>query len=105
MKAKDHATLNAFSRRIRQYFPEARIWAFGSRVREDGSQHSDLDVCIVLNLLDEKADAKIMEIAWEIGFENDLVISTVTFSREEFEKGPCSQSMLVKNILDHGIAA
>ncbi|MEJ2166743.1 MAG: hypothetical protein P8X90_14540 [Desulfobacterales bacterium] len=47
----------------------------------------------------------IMEIAWQIGFEDDVVISTVTYSREEFEKGPCSESGLVQNIFGYGIAA
>jgi hypothetical protein len=46
-----------------------------------------------------------MDIAWEVGFENDIVISTVTFSREEFENGPCSASPLVRNILKEGVAA
>jgi hypothetical protein len=46
-----------------------------------------------------------MEIAWQVGFENDVVISTVTYSKEEFEDGPCSESGLVQNILGYGIAA
>jgi hypothetical protein len=46
-----------------------------------------------------------METAWQIGFENDVSMSTVTYSKEEFEDGPCSKSGLVQNILGYGIAA
>ena len=61
-----------------------------------------LDVCVVL---DDESDSVIMEIAWRIGFENDVIISTVTYSKEEFEDGPCSESGLVQSILGYGIAA
>lgn len=43
--------------------------------------------------------------AWEIGFENDRVITTVILASEQFEKGPMSESTLVKNILEEGVAA
>ena len=46
-----------------------------------------------------------MDIAWQIGFDNGIVISTVTFSRDEFEKGPLSESPLVQSILLEGLAA
>jgi len=62
-------------------------------------------VCVVLNRLDETVDHTVMDIAWEVGFEQDLLISTVTYSTEEFEHGPCSQSSLVHSILRHGVKA
>ena len=105
LSEQDKKICIAFAKRIRENFPEAKIWAFGSRARGDASTESDLDVCVVLDKLDDVLDTTIMDIAWEIGFENDVVISTVTYSREEFEKGPCSESGLVQNILDYGIAA
>ena len=94
-----------FASRVRQRFPSARIWAFGSRVRGNATEESDLDVCVVVDKLDDAIDQVIMDIAWEIGFENDVIISTVTYSGREFDKGPCSESPLVQNILSAGIAA
>jgi uncharacterized protein len=43
--------------------------------------------------------------AWEVGFENDRVITTVVMDQEEFEHGPMSESTLVGNILQEGVAA
>jgi predicted nucleotidyltransferase len=105
MRDKDREALQEFSSGIRRRFPGARIWAFGSRVRGDWSDASDLDVCIVLDSLDEAADRAVIDMAWEVGFEHGLVISTVTFSSDEFREGPCSESPFVQTILREGLAA
>ena len=102
---KDKQILEEFSIAIRQQFPEARIWAFGSRTKGLAMEESDLDICVVIEKLDDDADTHIMEIAWKVGFENDIVISTVSYSTKEFDQGPCSESTFVENILSEGIAA
>jgi len=101
----DAITLNLFSQRIRQVYPDARIWAFGSRVKGDASWESDLDVCVLLRNLTTQAYNEIIDIAWEVGFQRDIVISPLVFSQEQFETGPLSESSIVKNILREGIAA
>jgi predicted nucleotidyltransferase len=101
----DHRILETFAARVRQQFPAARIWAFGSRVHGDATWESDLDVCVVLNGCDWHMDRLIGHIAWEVGFEHELIIMPICFSSEEFEHGPMSESTLVMNILRDGIAA
>lgn len=101
----DKKVFELFSDRVRIKFPEARIWAFGSRVLCKATGESDLDVCVVVKKLDDVIDKEIMNIAWETGFENDIVISTTTYSQDEFDKGDCSKSPLVQNILEYGVAA
>lgn len=105
LSGKDKHVFALFASRVREGFPGARIWAFGSRAKGHAAVESDLDVCVVVDVLDDVTDQAIMNIAWEIGFENDVVISTVTYSKHEFDEGPCSQSPLVQNILDAGVAA
>lgn len=105
ISGKDKKIVTLFSTRIRERFPGARIWAFGSRAKGRATDESDLDVCVVVDTLDDAIDQAIMKIAWEIGFENDVVISTVTYSKQDFEEGPCSESPLVQNILEAGVAA
>jgi len=84
---------------------DVRLWAFGSRARGEAQWESDLDVCIVLEKVDQHTDRLIRDIAWEVGFENDRVITTVVMDREEFERGPMSASTLVANILQQGVRA
>ena len=102
---RDRMVLATFSDRVRKYFPGARMWAFGSRARGDATWDSDFDVCIVLEQFDTAADHILSDIAWEVGFDQDRVITVVPFSREQFEEGPPSQSSLVRNILREGVGA
>ena len=105
MRLEDQKILEKFATRVRGYYPEASIWAFGSRARGHASPDSDLDICVVVNELDAKADRLVMDIAWEIGFEADIVISVIPFSIEEFNVGPLSASPLVRIIKEDGVAA
>ena len=104
LNAKDRACFEDFSNSVQRLYPDARTWAFGSRVRGEIGEDSDLDVCVVLDELDWEKRTRISDLAWEIGFERDRLISTVVFSKEQFEQGPCSASPLVKSIRDEGVA-
>jgi predicted nucleotidyltransferase len=81
------------------------MWAFGSRVRGNATWESDFDICIVLDQLDQKTDKWLREVAWEVGFENECVITTIVLDADQFENGPMSESTLVANIMREGIAA
>lgn len=105
MTEKDRQILKEFARRVRSSSPEARIWAFGSRARGNAPPDSDLDVCVVVDGLDEAGDREIMGAAWEVGFANDVVICTVTFRLDEFTTGPLASSPIVKAIQRDGVAA
>jgi uncharacterized protein len=102
---KDKLILEELARRIRSRYPEARIWLFGSRARGDSAWDSDFDVCVVLKASDEESDEFTRNVAWEVGFENERVITSVILTEEGFESGPMSESSLVESILREGIAA
>ena len=105
MSKQDRRILDQFTSRVRERFPEARIWAFGSRARGNATWESDFDICIVLNQVNQETDRWIRDIAWEVGFENELVITTVVFDFDQFENGPMSESTLVANVLQEGVAS
>ena len=48
MNECDRQILKEFSAKVREQFPEAQIWAFGSQVRGDAQPDSDLDICAVV---------------------------------------------------------
>ena len=102
---RDNRVLQVFASRIREQFPEARVWVYGSRARGEAQEDSDFDMCIVVERLDERADQRIRDTAFEVGWENEVLITTVTYSCEQFERGPFSVSPLVLNIHREGIPA
>jgi predicted nucleotidyltransferase len=105
MKRKDREILRQFAIRVREFAPEAKIWAFGSRVRGNATKESDLDICVVAKGLTEQDDDRIIAIAWEVGLEHCVVITPITYSAEEFSAGPVSFSPLVRVIHEEGVAA
>ena len=105
MSKEDREILNKFKSRVHERFSDARIWAFGSRTRGDATWESDFDLFIVLSEVDQAVDRWIRDIAWEVGFENDRVITTVLLDKVQFEHGPMSESTIVANILREGISA
>jgi predicted nucleotidyltransferase len=102
---EDRKILDEFTARVRERFSDAQVWAFGSRARGEATWESDFDLLIVLSAVDQKIERWIRDIAWEVGFENDRVITTILLDREQFERGPMSESTLVENVLREGIGA
>jgi len=105
MDDSDRRILETFAARVRGQFPGARVWAFGSRARGEGEWDSDFDICVVLDEFDAAADQALSEIAWEVGFAHDRVITIIPFSHDQFERGPFSESALVETIRREGVAA
>ncbi len=105
LSSHDGKILSAFAARVRAGHPEARIYAFGSRARGDSEPDSDFDVCVIVDEFSARTRAEISDLAWEVGFEHGIIITTVVFTRAEFETGPLSVSPLVRAIQEEGIAA
>ena len=105
MTEEDSRILNEFATRVRRRFSGARILAFESRSRGKADWDSGMDVCVVLEHMERETDQWIRAIAWEVGFENERIITTVVFDKDQFENGQMSESTFVANILREGVTA
>lgn len=76
---------------------------YGSRVRGDATPYSDLDVYLVVTELTPALRRWIDEVAWELGFDNDRVISTLVTTRRGLEQGPFGAQPVVQVIEREGI--
>ena len=76
---------------------------FGSRARGEADEYSDLDVFIEVESLTPEIEALVLDAAWEVGFENEIVISTLTFTRDELENSPLRASPIVQCITEEGV--
>ena len=105
MKPIHRDLLKEFAVKVRSRYPAASVRAFGSCARGTASEESDLDLCVVLDRVQPEDRLVISDMAWEIGFARDFLLSTVVFSKEEFESGPVSVGPLLDSIRNEGVAA
>ena len=83
--------------------PIRQFRVFGSRARGDASAGSDLDVFLVVDRIDPDLRERISEVAWEVGFENDVVLSTFVVTVKQLERGPMGVSPIVRQVEQEGI--
>jgi predicted nucleotidyltransferase len=89
--------------RLAEIIPVLDICIFGSRARGDATEYSDLDIFIETESVSPQVRQQIFDIAWEVGFEEDRVISTIVATPEDLEKGAMGANPLIKHIRQEGV--
>lgn len=99
LSEKDARIARKVKQRLSTITPVKRLIVYGSRARGKPTQYSDLDLYIELNSqIDTALRKKIREIAWEVGLDSGIVISTLVAS-ERLKGQP-----ILKAIEKEGIA-
>ena len=81
-----------------------KLILFGSRARGDAGPYSDMDVLVILDDASDKRDFNyVSDCAWEAGFEHDIVIVPIVYTRNEWENSPIRYSLLAKAIEEEGV--
>jgi len=103
MEPSDQKIALDFRSRLEAMIPILDLQIFGSRSRGDAREDSDLDVFIKVERLDRSLREKIHDLAWEVGFEYDRVISTFVVTEVQIQEGAIGASPLLAKVLAEGI--
>ena len=85
-------------------YPIINIRLYGSKVRGEGSEDSDLDIMIEIPKYDWAMVAEIDELIYRINLTYDVFISALVFGKDELEEGPMSEAPIYKVIHREGIS-
>lgn len=88
LSKRETQAIEAAARLLKDRYSIESIILFGSKVRGDADEHSDIDLLLIsstsLHWRDEKA---IVDALFDIGMEYDVIFSPLFISSEEWEKG------------------
>ena len=99
----DRKTAGEFKKHLADVVSLLDFRVYGSRARGDSSPESDLDIFIEVDTLSKEQRLRISEIAWEVGFEMDRVISPFVATREQIAHGPLAANPILEKIENEGI--
>lgn len=100
---QDRRIAQEFRQRLAEIMPLRDLVVFGSRARGDAAPDSDLDIFIELEEVTPELRQRISDIAWEVGFERDRVITTIVATRNDLEHGAMGANPLMLNIEREGV--
>ena len=104
MNIKDYEIAKELKERLSKTVQLVDFKVFGSRARGDADEYSDMDVFVEDALLDKQLKDNILDVVWEVGFENSLVICPLIFTSYEIEKTSARSSSIVRTIMEEGVA-
>lgn len=103
MASDDRRIALEFKQRLGTLARVLELRAFGSRARGDAAAGSDLDIFLVVDRIDADLREKISELAWEVGFENNVVLCTFVVTVEQLKYGPVGVSPIIRQIEKEGV--
>ena len=100
---RDNRIAIRLRKRLVSITPILRMVIFGSRARGDPDPESDMDVFIEVPVLDADLRRKVSEIAWEIGLDEGLVISTFVATTQAIFFSPLAANPILRAIEAEGV--
>jgi predicted nucleotidyltransferase len=103
MRKRDTEIARALKQHLAAAVALVDFRVFGSRARGTADAYSDMDVFIEVESLDHETKERILDIVWEVSFDQGLVIAPLIFTRDEIENTAMRSSDIVRNIVREGV--
>ena len=104
LAANEEKALRELREELFAKYPIINLRLYGSKVRGEGREDSDLDVMIEIPKYDWAMVAEIDEVIYRINLKYDVFISALVFGKDELEEGPMSEAPIYKVIQREGIS-
>lgn len=79
------------------------VTLYGSQARGDANVESDIDLFIVVQNDTPALRQALVDLAWQVQFEHDVVISDIIYSVEQFQQMQSKQFPYYRSIQQDGI--
>jgi len=76
---------------------------YGSRARGEATDESDMDTFLILEKIDDVIEETINRIAWEVGFQAGILITTADYTPYMIEHTPLRSSPFVRAVMRDGV--
>ena len=105
MSTQERTILERLKAKITERLPLSRLVLFGSRARGDADPDSDMDILVVLDgPVERQAEQYVRLCAWELSFEQGIILVPITVSRTDWDEGLLSASLLAIAVRQEGVA-
>lgn len=100
LTTKDKEALALFKHKLQAEFGERldSTQLFGSKARGEATKHSDVDVLVILKDATWRDRSHVSDLSFRVLLASDVVLSTKTFSPEQFEEMKRDRSMFWQSI-------
>lgn len=105
LSEQDSAAVTRFSGYLREALGRnlEEIRLFGSKARGDDFFDSDIDLLVIVKQRNAKVDDQVLNIAFEVSLDLDVLISPVVFSHDEYYAPLVSYTLFFENTQREGI--
>ena len=97
----DIQIVTEFKKKAQEAYPGIKVYFYGSRVNRTNRDDSDYDVLVILDEVNPVIRDIIYDIAWEVGFKYDAIISPVLARKAEFVR--MTGSPFFNNVRQNGL--
>ena len=103
---REKSAIAESSRVLKEQFAVEKVVLFGSKVRGDDDEESDIDLLVLTSQPVSWDERKAINKAlYEIQLRHDVIISTLITTVTEWNEGTFSELPIHDEILDHGVVA